>query len=103
MRSNSISASTISFTKSAALEVAGKGVRVNAVCPGPVDTRMMTSIESGRAPDDPAAFRVQREAAIPDGRYATPQEIANLMMYLASDLSSHITAQGVQINGGVNS
>ncbi|MBU6190629.1 MAG: SDR family oxidoreductase, partial [Betaproteobacteria bacterium] len=41
-----------------------------------------------------------RSASIPDGRYASPEEVANLMLYLASDLASHITGQGIQINGG---
>ena len=88
------------LTKSAALEVARKGVRVNAVCPGPVDTPMMRAIEAGQSPEDAAGIRAKRTATIPDGRYASPEEVANLMVYLASDYASHITGQGVEINGG---
>ena len=90
----------LGLTKSAALEVARKGVRVNAVCPGPVDTPMLRDIEALQSPDNASGLREQRTAMIPDGRYATPDEVANLMLYLASGLATHITGQGVQINGG---
>jgi 3alpha(or 20beta)-hydroxysteroid dehydrogenase len=90
----------LGLTKSAALEVARKGVRVNAVCPGPVDTPMIDAIEAAQAHGDAQALRAKRAATIPDGRYAKPEEIANLMVYLASDYASHITGQGIQINGG---
>lgn len=93
----------LGLTKSVAQEVARKGVRVNAVCPGPVDTAMIRKIEAGQAQGDAQALRKKRTASIPDGRYAQPEEVANLMLYLASDLSSHITGQGVQINGGAYS
>lgn len=91
------------LTKSAALEVARKGVRVNAICPGAVDTPMIRAIEQGQAPEAAQALRQQREGLVPDGRYAQPQEVAHLMVYLASDMASHITGQGVQINGGIHS
>jgi 3alpha(or 20beta)-hydroxysteroid dehydrogenase len=90
----------LGLTKSAALEVARKGVRVNAVCPGPVDTPMIDAIEAAQAPGDAQALRAKRAATIPDGRYAKPDEVANLMVYLASDYANHITGQGIQINGG---
>jgi len=88
------------LTKTAALEVARKGIRVNAVCPGPVDTDMLREIEASQASGSAEQLRLQRTASIPDGRYAEPAEVANLMVYLASDYSSHITGQGIQINGG---
>ena len=90
------------LTKTAAIEVARKGIRVNAVCPGPVDTEMLRDIEASQATGSAEQLRAQRTASIPDGRYADPVEVANLMLYLASDLSSHITGQGIQINGGSN-
>ena len=90
----------LGLTKTAALEVARKGVRVNAVCPGPVATPMIDEIEAGQAGGDFAEIRRKRTASIPDGRYATPEEIADLMVYLASDRSGHITGQGIHINGG---
>ena len=90
----------LGLTKSAALEVARKGIRINAVCPGPVDTPMLRDIEAAQAPGGARNLREQRTASIPDGRYAQPEEVANLMLYLCSDLSSHVTGQGIQINGG---
>ena len=92
----------LGLTKTAALEVARKGIRVNAVCPGPVDTEMLRFIEAEQAQGQLSAaqLRAQRTASIPDGRYADPAEVANLMIYLASDFASHMTGQGVQINGG---
>lgn len=92
----------LGLTRSVALEVARKGVRVNAVCPGPVDTPMIRAIEAEQAPERAQDLRRQRSASIPDGRYAQPQEVANLMLYLASDLASHITGQGIEINGGAH-
>ncbi|MEQ6247554.1 glucose 1-dehydrogenase [Sulfitobacter sp. HNIBRBA3233] len=88
------------LTKSAATEVARKGVRVNAVCPGPVDTEMLRDIEAGQSPDAAEALRAKRAASIPEGRYAEATEIADLMMYLVSGHASHITGQGIHINGG---
>ena len=90
----------LGLTRSAALEVARKGIRINAVCPGPVDTAMLRDIELGQSPAEAETLRQKRAASIPDGRYAEPQEVANLMVYLASDFASHITGQGIQINGG---
>ena len=91
------------LTKTAAMEVARKGIRVNAVCPGPVDTPMIREIEAKQAPGATQSLRDQRTASIPDGRYAQPEEVANLMVYLASDLAGHVTGQGMQINGGSHS
>jgi NAD(P)-dependent dehydrogenase (short-subunit alcohol dehydrogenase family) len=61
---------------------------------------MLRDIEAGQAPEGAEKLREQRAASIPDGRYALPQEVAQLMVYLASDMSSHVTGQGIQINGG---
>jgi NAD(P)-dependent dehydrogenase (short-subunit alcohol dehydrogenase family) len=90
----------LGLTRATALEVAREGIRINAVCPGPVDTAMLRDIEAAQAPGQADALRQRRSASIPDGRYASPEEVANLMLYLASDLASHITGQGIQINGG---
>lgn len=88
------------LTRTAALEVVRDGVRVNAVCPGPVDTPLMRQIEEGQGGGDGAAIRKRRIAAIPQGRFAEPEEVAGVMLFLASDLASHMVGQAVHVNGG---
>tara|TARA_B100001123_G_scaffold450758_1_gene623486 strand:- start:1146 stop:1910 length:765 start_codon:yes stop_codon:yes gene_type:complete len=82
------------FTKSIALRYATKGVRVNSVHPGPIDTPMLRS-----GFDDPE--RKQKVLArIPMGRTGVPEEVANGVLFLASDESSFITGEGLVIDGG---
>jgi NAD(P)-dependent dehydrogenase (short-subunit alcohol dehydrogenase family) len=83
------------LTKSAALEAAAFGVRVNAVAPGPTETGMLDRLTGG-TPDKKAAFY----AAVPLKRGAKPEEIANAIVFLASSKASFITGQIVRINGG---
>jgi NAD(P)-dependent dehydrogenase (short-subunit alcohol dehydrogenase family) len=90
----------IGLTKTAAGEVARQGVRVNAVCPGPVDTRMIHSLEKMISPDDPESVNKRYQGAIPSGRYTTPEEIANIVLFLSSDLASNITGAQYVVDGG---
>lgn len=90
----------IGLTRVASSDVASQGVRVNAICPGPVETRMMRSLEAQRSPDNPESVHAMMSASAPDGRYAQPDEIANTVLYLCSDLSGHITGTHVVIDGG---
>jgi len=89
----------IGLTKTAAGEVARQGVRVNAVCPGPVDTRMIHSLEAQLNPADPASVGRRYQSAIPLGRYVTPDEIANTVLFLCSDLASAITGAQYVVDG----
>src|SRR5713101_543857 len=90
----------IGLTKTAAGEVARQGVRVNAVCPGPVDTRMIHSLEQQLNPADPASISARYQAAQPTGRYTTVEEIANMVLFLCSDLASNITGGQYVVDGG---
>jgi NAD(P)-dependent dehydrogenase (short-subunit alcohol dehydrogenase family) len=90
----------IGLTKTAAGEVARQGIRVNAVCPGPVDTRMMHALEEQISPANPAAVGERYQAAIPSGRYATVDEIANMVLFLCSDLASNTTGGQFVVDGG---
>jgi len=92
----------LGITKTAALECAGTGVRVNAVCPAPVNTRMMRSIESSINPDSPEDAKKLFAEMIPMNRYAEPEEIAQLVLFLASDKSSYITGSSYRIDGGMS-
>ncbi len=88
------------LTKVASSDVARYGVRVNAICPGPVETRMMRSLESQRNPTDPESVHAANAAGMPTGRYTYPEEVANAVMYLCSDLSSNITGTQLVIDSG---
>src|SRR5580692_6767665 len=90
----------IGLTKTAAGEVARAGVRVNAVCPGPIDTRMIHSLESMLNPTDPASVGSRYQQNTPIGRYGTAEEIANLVQFLCSDLASNITGAQYVVDGG---
>jgi NAD(P)-dependent dehydrogenase (short-subunit alcohol dehydrogenase family) len=90
----------IGLTKTAAGEVARSGVRVNAVCPGPIDTRMIHALEQMLSPTDPASVGTRYQANIPLGRYGTADEIANLVQFLCSDLASNITGAHYVADGG---
>jgi len=90
----------IGLTKTAAGEVGRQGIRINAVCPGPTDTRMIRSIESMINPGDPESVRGTYKSAIPTGRYSTPDEIANVVLFLLSDLASSVTAAHYIVDGG---
>jgi NAD(P)-dependent dehydrogenase (short-subunit alcohol dehydrogenase family) len=82
------------FTKSAALEAAAFGVRVNAVAPGPTDTAMLDRL-TGSAEKKAAFF-----AAIPLKRGGAPQEIADAIVFVASGKAAFITGQIIRVNGG---
>jgi NAD(P)-dependent dehydrogenase (short-subunit alcohol dehydrogenase family) len=86
--------------KSAAQELGPQGIRVNTVNPGPVDNRMMESIEEQASPDNPQAVRDQFAASIPMGRYATNEEIAQMTLFLASDDSSYCNGSTYLVDGG---
>jgi len=90
----------IGLTKAAAGEVARSGVRVNAVCPGPIDTRMIHAIESQLNPLNPASVGDRYQASLPLGRYGTAEEVANVVMFLCSDLASNVTGAQYVIDGG---
>jgi NAD(P)-dependent dehydrogenase (short-subunit alcohol dehydrogenase family) len=90
----------IGLTKSASGEVARLGVRVNCICPGPIDTRMIQSLQTMLNPGDPASVGARYQAAIPLGRYGTAEEIANLVIFLSSDLASNITGAQYVADGG---
>ncbi len=91
----------IGITKTAALEAADFNIRVNAVCPGPVDNRMMRAIEEKAAPGNGDAVKQNFINSIPMKRYSTNEEVANLIYFLASGKSSGITGAAYRIDGGM--
>jgi ketoreductase len=94
----------VGFTKALGNELAPTGITVNAVCPGYVETPMAQRVREGYA----AAFDTTEDAIlekfqakIPLGRYSTPEEVAGLVGYLASDTAASITAQALNVCGGL--
>lgn len=87
------------LTKSMALDHAAEGIRVNALCPGAVDTPMLIS-EHAKTDMSPQDIMDRNLASIPEGRIPGPDEIAKSMLYLASDMSSHVTGIALPIDGG---
>lgn len=83
----------IAFTKSLAREVTRKGVRVNCVCPGPTDTPLFASQSE--------KMREALTNAIPMKRVAKPSEVADAILYFASDRSSFVTGQVLSVSGGL--
>jgi ketoreductase len=94
----------VGFTKALGNELAKTGITVNAVCPGYVETPMAQRVRQGyaaawNASEDQILERFQ--AKIPLGRYSTPEEVASLVGYLASDVAASITAQAINVCGGL--
>ncbi|MGW0121049.1 3-oxoacyl-ACP reductase FabG [Streptomyces sp. NPDC003327] len=94
----------VGFTKALGNELAPTGITVNAVCPGYVETPMAQRVRQGYA----AAYDTSEDAIlekfqskIPLGRYSTPQEVAGLVGYLASDTAASITSQALNVCGGL--
>ncbi|MFD3540781.1 SDR family NAD(P)-dependent oxidoreductase [Streptomyces sp. NPDC058662] len=94
----------VGFTKALGLELAKSGITVNAVCPGYVETPMAQRVRQGYA----AAWDITEEAVlerfeakIPLGRYTTPEEVSGLVGYLITDQAAPVTAQAINVCGGL--
>jgi NAD(P)-dependent dehydrogenase (short-subunit alcohol dehydrogenase family) len=92
----------IGLMRTAAMECAGDNIRVNCVLPGPTETQMMRSIEKNRSPGSPDTARAEVTAGLPLKRYGTPEEVANLILFLASDESSICTGGVYTADGGLS-
>jgi NAD(P)-dependent dehydrogenase (short-subunit alcohol dehydrogenase family) len=87
-------AGILSLTRSLAVEYAGQGVLVNAVCPGYTDTEMMDSVLT---PEQRAAL----QSTVPLGRFLQPREVARTVVFLSSGWNTYMTGQSLIIDGGV--
>jgi NAD(P)-dependent dehydrogenase (short-subunit alcohol dehydrogenase family) len=91
----------LGLTKAVALEYADVPIRVNCICPAPIDTPMMRDTERRVNPDDPAAAHREFAAMQPLDRYGTPEEVAALVAYLLSDEAAFTTGSAYPIDGGL--
>jgi 3-oxoacyl-[acyl-carrier protein] reductase len=82
-----------SFAKTMAKEVAKKGITVNTICPGFIETKMLS--------DMPQEQLKEYKKTVPMKRFGKPEEVANLCLYLSSDLAGYITASEINISGGL--
>ncbi|MBL0161343.1 MAG: SDR family oxidoreductase [Bryobacterales bacterium] len=89
------------LVKTAAVELAASGIRVNAIGPGPIDNRMIHSLNSQLSPDDPAAVSAYMHSRIPMNRYGTNEEVAYLAAFLASHESSYSSGGIFMLDGGL--
>lgn len=87
-------AGVIGFTKSIAKELGSRNVRCNAIAPGFIETDMTSYLKEGEAAD-------KYKASIPLGRFGTAEDVANLTLFLASDMSTYITGQVINSDGGL--
>ncbi len=87
-------AGVIGFTKALAKEIAGMGIRVNAIAPGFIETPMTAKI--------PEKLAEEMIKAIPIGRIGQPVDIAKPILFLASDMASYVTGEILNVNGGLN-
>jgi NAD(P)-dependent dehydrogenase (short-subunit alcohol dehydrogenase family) len=86
----------LSLSRELAVQFARQGIRVNALCPGPVETPLLLRIFG----DDPAAYE-RRRVHLPMGRLAKPSEIVNAALFLASDESSYVNGATFLVDGGL--
>ena len=89
----------IGLTKSAALECAGTGVRVNCVCPGLIDSRMLSSIIQGRNPGNAPVPNEKVVERIPARRLGQASEVASIVAFLASDDASYVSGSAYTVDG----
>ena len=90
----------VGMTRSAAAELAPRGVRVNAICPAPIDTPMGQLLEQGFSPGSPQVFRERMIGRIPMARYGSAQEVAAMAVFLCSPDASYLTGGVFPVDGG---
>ncbi len=89
------------ITKTAALEVAGNGIRVNAVAPAAIDTQMLADIQNNITPGEPEKSGEAIKQGIPAGRFGAPEEVAQVVLFLASDNASFVNGSLYNVDGGM--
>jgi len=93
---NVVKSGVIALTRSVAIEYARKGIRCNCVCPGPIATPPLLKVKESR----PEVFDTIAEG-VPMGRFGRPEEIANAVLFLASDEASYVTGAALVADGGL--
>jgi meso-butanediol dehydrogenase/(S,S)-butanediol dehydrogenase/diacetyl reductase len=92
---NAAKGAVVNYTRAAAIDHARENIRINAVCPGPVDTPLIAAVNSMQG------IRQTWDECVPLGRFARPEEIAAVVAFLASDDASYIVGACIPVDGGV--
>jgi NAD(P)-dependent dehydrogenase (short-subunit alcohol dehydrogenase family) len=90
----------IGLTKGAAQECSGTPIRVNCVCPGTIDSRMLSAIVEGRNPGNAAVPPERVVERVPARRLGTAAEVASIVAFLASDEASYVSGSAYTVDGG---
>jgi len=96
-------AAVISYTQSAALALASKGIRVNALAPGVIDTPMWNKVDELFAKYEGLEIGEKKNKigkSVPLGRFGTPSDVTGVVLFLASKQSKYITGQTINVDGG---
>lgn len=93
---NAAKAGVINYTRCLAIDHARDNIRANAICPGPVDTPLLTT-----GVDAIEGLRAEWERIVPSGRFARPEEIASVALFLASNDASGVTGASIPVDGGL--
>ena len=90
----------VGLTRTFAREFGGQGIRTNAICPSPINTRMWDALVEGMGGDQADEFRKEAEMRNPMGRYGEPDEVAAVVAFLASDDASYLNGAILPVDGG---
>ena len=91
----------VGITRAAAAELAPAKIRVNALCPGLIETPMLSLLSEGAAPGAPKAFEEQSLSRVPAARFGSAAEVAAVAAFLCSDDASYVTGATYTVDGGI--
>jgi NAD(P)-dependent dehydrogenase (short-subunit alcohol dehydrogenase family) len=91
----------LGLTTNLALELARENITVNAILPGPIRSEFFTEMFKGKSDEEAKAFFKMLDNKVPMHRMGTPDEIAGVALFLASELSSYVTGEAINVGGGL--